>query len=306
MTVIDRTEGGANRRVLSSYLRETTKSTWRILRASPLSMVGFVLAFAYLAVALVVFIGGNHVLPYPPLALNTGAPKSFPSLSHPFGTDSLGRDIFSRVLAATPLDMGIGFGVAGLAMLVGGGVGMIAGFRGGLVESLLMRITDIFLSVPSLILALAISVALHPSVLHSIEAISVVWWASYARLARGQTLAAKNQLYVVAARASGTREHVILGRHIFRNVFDTLLIYLTMDIGTVILTFSTLSFLGVGVPPQIPEWGNMVYQGQVFIYTQPWIPLIPGFAIFFSVFAFSLIGDALRDILDPRTRKSMV
>ncbi len=306
MTVAVQEGTEVSRSALSAHLRETAASAWRILKTSPLSMLGFVLAFLYLAVALVVFIGGNHVLPYPPLAQNTGAPLSFPSLSHLFGTDELGRDIFSRVLAATPLDMGIGFGVAGLAMLIGGGVGMIAGFRGGIVESVIMRITDIFLSIPSLILALSISVALHPSILHSIEALSVVWWASYARLARGQTLVVKNQLYVVAARASGTREFIILGRHIFGNVFDTLLIYLTMDIGTVILTFSTLSFLGVGVPPQIPEWGNMVYQGQGLIYTQPWVPLIPGFAIFFSVFAFSLIGDALRDILDPRTRKSMV
>ncbi len=281
-------------------------SSWRIIRGSPLSMFGFGLVILYLAVSVAVIVAGRFILPYGPNQLNAGIPLSPPSFSHPFGTDNLGRDIFTRVLAATPLDLGIGIGVASLAMAIGGFIGLIAGFQGGMVDSVLMRITDIFLSIPSLILALAISVALGPSVVHSIEAISFVWWASYARLARGQALSTKNQLYVVAARASGTKEYVILGRHVFRNIFDTLFIYMTMDIGTVILTFSTLSFLGVGIQPPTAEWGSMVINGNYYITTQPWIPLIPGFAIFFAVFAFSLIGDVLRDVLDPKTRKSMI
>ncbi len=281
-------------------------STWRILRSSPLSLLGFGLVMLYVVVAILVLVAGKFVLPYNPLQLNAGRPLSPPSFSHLFGTDNLGRDIFSRVLAATPLDLGIGLAVSTLAMVIGGTIGLVSGFQGGIVDSVLMRITDIFLSIPSLILAMAISVALGPSIMHSVEALSVVWWASYARLARGQTLGVKNQLYVVAARASGTKEHIILGRHVLRNIFDTLFIYMTMDIGTVILTFSTLSFLGVGIQPPTPEWGSMVINANYYISTQPWIPLIPGFAIFFSVFAFSLIGDVLRDILDPKTRKSML
>ncbi len=289
-----------------SGARSNAISTWRIIRSSPLSMFGFGLIVLYVGVSIAVVVAGKYVLPYGPLQLNTGTPLSPPSFSHLFGTDNLGRDIFSRVLAATPLDLGIGIGVSSLALAVGGTIGLVSGFQGGLLDSVLMRITDIFLSIPSLILALAVSVALGPSVVHSVEALSIVWWASYARLARGQALSVKNQLYVVAARASGTREHVILGRHVFRNIFDTLFIYMTMDIGTVILTFSTLSFLGVGVQPPTPEWGSMVIDANSYISTQPWIPLIPGFAIFFAVFAFSLIGDVLRDILDPKTRKSML
>jgi peptide/nickel transport system permease protein len=292
------------RKVISS-VRTNAEATWHILTSSPLSLTGFVLAMLYVIVALTVAIGGNHVLPYNPYALNTGPPLSYPSLAHPFGTDQLGRDQFSRVLAATPIDLGIGISIAFLGMIVGGGIGMISGYHGGLLDTVLMRITDIFLSIPSLVLTLAISVALGASIVHSIEALSVVWWASYSRLSRGQTIVVKNQLYVVAARAAGTREIVILFRHVFRNIFDTLLIYMTMDIGTVILTFSTLSFLGVGVLPPTPEWGSMVYYTQQFIFTAPWVPIIPGLAIFFSVFAFSLMGDALRDILDPKTRRAM-
>lgn len=294
---------------ISSLVRGTRSyavSAWRIVRSSPLSTFGFLLILLYAAVSIAVALFGNLVLPYDPLRQYLGTTFSPPSLAHPFGTDNLGRDLFSRVLAATPLDLGIGVGVALLAMAIGGTIGLISGFQGGYVDTILMRITDIFLSIPSLVLALAITVALGRSAVHSMEALSVVWWASYARLARGQTLIVKNQLYVVAARASGTKEHIILGRHVFRNIFDTLFIYMTMDIGTVILVFSTLSFLGVGIQPPTPEWGSMVITTQQYIATQPWIPLIPGFAIFFAVFAFSLIGDVLRDLLDPKTRKSML
>lgn len=289
-----------------SSVRKNLSSTWHILRASPLSMTGFVLALLYCGVALAVLVGGNHVLPYNPYAFNTGPPLSPPSFAHPFGTDQLGRDQLSRVLAATPIDLGIGLSIAFIGMVVGGGIGLIAGYHGGALDAVLMRITDVFLSIPSLILVLAISVAIGASIVHSIEALSVVWWASYSRLSRGQTLVVKNQLYVVAARASGTREITILFRHVLRNVFDTLLIYMTMDVGTVILTFSTLSFLGVGIIPPTPEWGSMVFYTQQYIFTDPWLPLIPGLAIFLAVFAFSLMGDALRDILDPKTRKAMV
>lgn len=292
--------------VLVNGTRDYAVSAWRIVRSSPLSTFGFLLILMFAVISIAVALFGNLVLPYNPLSQTAGLPLQPPSIAHPFGTDQLGRDIFSRVLAGTPIDLGIGLGVALLAMVVGGTIGLISGFQGGLTDTILMRVTDIFLSIPSLVLVLAIDVALGgASVVHSVEALSVVWWTSYARLARGQTLSVKNQLYVVAARASGTKEHTILGRHVFRNIFDTLFIYMTMDIGTVILAFSTLSFLGVGVQPPTPEWGSMVITTQSYLSTQPWVVLAPGFAITFAVFAFSLLGDVLRDLLDPKTRKSM-
>ncbi|MBX8634607.1 MAG: ABC transporter permease [Candidatus Thermoplasmatota archaeon] len=279
---------------------------WFILRSNPLSIIGLVLVMAYVVAALAVLIFGNSVLPYNPYRILTGKPFLPPGPKFLFGTDELGRDVFSRTLDATPLDLGIGLSIGLIAMFIGGTVGMISGYLGGKADTVIMRITDVFLSFPTLVLALAVAVLLGPSVIHSIEALSVIWWTAYARLARGQTLSAKNQLYVVAARAAGVSEIVILFRHILRNIFDTLIIYLTMDIGTVILTFSTLSFLGVGVPSPIPEWGRMVFRGESFIFQAPWIALAPGFAIFFAVFAFSLLGDALRELLDPRARKIIV
>jgi ABC-type dipeptide/oligopeptide/nickel transport system permease subunit len=290
----------------NSRFRNEIYNTWFILKSNPLSIAGLILVMAYVVAAIAVLIFGNAVLPYNPYRILAGKPFLPPSLKFLLGTDELGRDVFSRTLAATPLDLGIGLSIGLIAMLLGGTVGMISGYLGGKIDTVIMRITDIFLSFPTLILALAVAVLLGPSVIHSIEALSVIWWTAYARLARGQTLSAKNQLYVVAARAAGVSEIVILFRHIFRNIFDTLIIYLTMDIGTVILTFSTLSFLGVGVPSPIPEWGRMVFRGESFIFQAPWIALAPGFAIFFAVFAFSLLGDALRELLDPRTRKIIV
>ena len=290
----------------NSRLGYSLSNVWFILKGNPLSIIGLALVLAYVAAALAVLVFGNAILPFNPYKILVGKPFLPPNSRFLFGTDELGRDVFSRTVAATPLDLGIGLSIGLIAMFFGGTVGMISGYLGGRIDTVLMRITDVFLSFPTLILALAVAVVLGPSVVHSIEALSVVWWTAYARLARGQTLSAKNQLYVVAARAAGVSELVIIFRHILRNIFDTLFIYLTMDIGTVILTFSTLSFLGVGVPSPIPEWGRMVFRGESFIFQAPWITLAPGFAIFFAVFAFSLLGDALRELLDPRTRKIIV
>jgi peptide/nickel transport system permease protein len=290
----------------NSRLGYGLSNVWFILKGNPLSLLGLALVLAYVFTAIAVLIFGNAILPFDPYRILVGKPFQPPGPRFLFGTDELGRDVFSRTVAATPLDLGIGLSIGLIAMFLGGTIGMISGYMGGKVDTVLMRITDVFLSFPTLILALAVAVVLGPSVIHSIEALSVVWWTAYARLARGQTLSAKNQLYVVAARAAGVSEMVIIFRHILRNIFDTLFIYLTMDIGTVILTFSTLSFLGVGVPSPIPEWGRMVFRGESFIFQAPWITLAPGFAIFFAVFAFSLFGDALRELLDPRTRKIIV
>ncbi len=289
-----------------SRARYELSHLWYILRSNPLSIIGLALVLAYVITALAVVIFGYSILPYNPYRILAGKPLLPPSSKYFLGTDELGRDVFSRTVAATPLDLGIGLSIGLIAMFFGGTVGMISGYLGGRTDTVIMRITDIFLSFPTLILALAVAVVLGPSVIHSIEALSVVWWTAYARLARGQTLSAKNQLYVVAARAAGVSEIVIIFRHILRNIFDTLFIYLTMDIGTVILTFSTLSFLGVGVPSPIPEWGRMVFRGESYIFQAPWVALAPGLAIFLAVFAFSLFGDALRELLDPRTRKIIV
>ena len=215
----------------------------------------------------------------------------------------------NAVLAALPLDLFIGFTVTGFALLVGGSLGLVAGFwdaprtLGGFVSAVIMRVTDIFLAFPSLVLALAIAASLGRGTGPSILAILFTWWPYYVRLVRGEVLAVKHQPYVVAARAAGVSNLRILFRHVLRNVIEPVVVYYTLDVGTVIVTFSTISFIGIGVPLNVPEWGNMVLGYETYLLSYPWTILSAGAAIFVTVLALSLLGDGLRDVLDPRSRR---
>ena len=284
---------------------------WRVLRANPLTMVGFIVV-AMIGITAVLVIVAPHVLtPYGPDQLTTDYNQG-PSWHHPAGTDGNGIDIYSETLYALPLDLAIAFAIAGAAMLGGGVLGLIAGFWdrpgtiGGAVSIVILRITDIFLAFPSLILALAIAVSLGRGVWQLIVAILITWWPFYVRLVRGETLAVKHLPYVMAARAAGVTERRIVLRHILRNVLEPVVVYFTLDIGTVLVTLSTIGFVGLGLAyPSQAEWGSMMsyYQNAGLITAAPWTVLGPGVAIFVTVLAFSLLGDGLRDILDPRSRR---
>jgi peptide/nickel transport system permease protein len=219
--------------------------------------------------------------------------------------------MFSRVLAALPLDLAIGTGVAGFALILGGGLGLVAGYWdrprtvGGVASVIIMRVADIFLAFPSLVLALAIAATLGRGILPSVLALTATWWPYYVRLVRGEVLTIKHQPYVQAARAAGVSEVRILFRHVVRNLLEPLIVYYTLDIGTVIIVFSTISFIGVGAPPEIPEWGNMTESYKSFMLLHPWPVLAAGMAIFLAALAFSLLGDGLRDYLDPRSRRAL-
>jgi peptide/nickel transport system permease protein len=248
--------------------------------------------------------------------VNTLAYSQPPSAKHLFGTDANGFDVYSNVMLALPLDLGIGIAIAGAALLAGGALGLIAGFYdrpgtiGAGVSVTIMRLTDIFLSFPSLILALAITRALGIGVWETVLAIGLTWWPFYVRLVRGEVLAIKHLPYVTAARAAGVRENRILLRHVVRNLLEPIVVYFTLDIGTVLVTYSTIGFIGVAskYPGPQPEWGAMLafYQSAGSINSYPWEVFAPGLAIFITVLAFSLLGDGLRDILDPRTRRAFV
>lgn len=288
---------------------------WRILRANPLSLLGFILVTVICVAALIVVIAPHLLVPYGPQQ-ETGPIHAPPSWQHPFGTDQLSFDIYSNVMLALPLDLGIGFAIAGSALLLGGVLGLIAGFydtpgtAGGWASVSILRITDIFLSFPSLILALAITRALGLGVGPTVLAVGITWWPFYVRLVRGEVLAVKHLPYIMAARAAGVRENRILLRHVLRNILEPVIVYFTLDIGTVLVVYSTIGFIGVAskYPGPQPEWGAMLafYQSNYPINTYPWLVLAPGAAIFVTVFAFSLLGDGLRDILDPRTRRAFV
>lgn len=285
----------------------------RTLRANILSFAGFVLVVV-LSISAVVIRLDPGVLPYAPLALLTGPLSQGPTWAHPFGTDELGRDIFSNVAAALPVDLAIGVMISGSAMLFGGTLGVIAGYYNrprslsAVSSMVILRITDLFLAFPALILALAFVVALGFGLFQVVLAIFLTWWPYYVRLARGEVLTVKNQLYIQAARAAGVPERRIVVRHVLRNILEPLMVYFTLDIGTVIVTFSTVSFVTHALPypsSNLIEWGSMIafYEGGDFVTTLPWAIWFPGLAILITVLAFSLLGDGMRDILDPRSRR---
>ncbi|MGI0131560.1 MAG: ABC transporter permease [Thermoplasmata archaeon] len=297
-------------------VRTRALGLWRVMRANPLTLAGFLLVSVILAVAFLIeavplvtglFGPPASILPYSPSAYFTAGQP--PSLAHPFGTDNLGRDMLARVLAALPLDLAIGFSVAGVALLVGGSLGLVAGYWdrpgsvGGVLSIVILRVTDVFLAFPSLVLALALTAALGRGTVQAVAAIMITWWPYYVRLTRGEVLAVKPLGYVTAARAAGVTDARILVQHVLRNLLEPLVVYFTLDVGTVIVTFSTISYVGIGVPVTVPEWGNMVQGYERYLLTYPWTIGSAGLAIFVTVLAFSLLGDGLRDLLDPRSRR---
>jgi len=306
----DRSRGPSVRGRLRASGR-ALRTFWQVLRANPLTLIGFALVVTIALVALVITVAPGLLTPYGS-DVATNAYAQPPSWAHPFGTDGGGLDILSEVLYALPFDLAIAFAIAGVALVAGGGLGLVAGFwdrpgsLSGALSTVIMRITDIFLAFPSLILALAIAVSLGRGVWQLIVAVLLTWWPYYVRLVRGETLAVKHLPYVTAARASGVTEGRIVLRHVLRNVLEPVIVYFTLDIGTVLVTLSTIGYVGLGVNyPITPEWGSMMstYQNAGLITSDPWTVLGPGVAIFVTVLAFSLLGDGLRDVLDPRSRR---
>ena len=274
----------------------------RALRADPLALLGTVIIG--LLVLLAVF--GSWIAPYPLQgAGESDVPSRMlpPGLAHPFGTDGLGRDMLSRVIFGARPALAVSSLVVGLAMLIGVPLGALAGYRRGRLDALIMRITDLFLAFPPLLLAMAIVAALGPGLDHAALALAVSWWPWYARLARGTATSLRERSFVEAARSMGVSDFTILRRHIIPNAITPILVQATIDIGTVILAAGSLAFLGLGASPPSPDWGLMVADGRTYILDQWWLSAFPGLAIFVAVLAFNLVGDLLLDLLDPRGTK---
>jgi peptide/nickel transport system permease protein len=264
------------------------------------ALIGAIIVVIFAITALVEFLGqiaGFNLTPYNPLALNVGAPFSPPSLSHLMGTDQLGRDIFSRILTATPNDFAVSLSVIAFSLIIGAIIGTYAAFHGGLLDEALMRVTDIFFAIPALVLAMAIALALGPGIVNMTIALMVIWWPPYARLARGEALKIAHQNYIEAAKLSGAGTSKIIFGHALPNISLTLLIYASLDVGTVILVYAGLTFLGLGVLPPHPDWGEMVSSTKDYILSAPWLPFFPGLVIALGVIGFSLLGDGLKDTL---------
>ncbi len=218
---------------------------------------------------------------------------------HPLGTDYLGRDTLSRILAGAYTSLSISFGVVIISLIIGVMIGCISGYCGGIVDEIVSRVIDIFMSFPSIIFALAVLGALGPGVLNMIISITMVQWSTYARLMRGQVLSVKKKEYIDSAVTMGVKDVHIMTRHIIPNSIAPIITVSTIDIGHVILSVAALSYLGIGLPADVPEWGAMLSAGKEFMRIAPLMTIFPGLAITFIVAIFSMLGDGMRDILDP-------
>lgn len=240
--------------------------------------------------------------PSPPTKITLPDKLLPPSPAHPFGTDDLGRDVLSRVIYGARISLASGVLVVVIAMLLGVALGLVSGYWGGPLDGVLMRISDVFLSFPRLVLAMAIAATLGAGLLNGMIAVALSWWPWYARLVRSQVLSLRQADFVTAASSIGANHRRIITRHLLPNIVGLIAVQASLDLGYAILFTASLSFIGLGVQPPTPEWGSMIAQGRNYMLTHWWYPTFPGLAIFVAVLGSNLFGDALRDILDPRLR----
>lgn len=269
---------------------------WLNLKSNPLAVVGLTIILVFIALSLL----APFIAPYDPAAQNLGNRLAFPSAEHWFGTDELGRDILSRILYGGRVTLGMVIAVVVLVAPIGLAIGCIAGYFGGIVDTILMRVTDVFLAFPRLILALAFVAALKPGVESAILAIALTAWPPYARLARAETMTVRGSDFVAAYRLTGASAWRIIARHIAPLCVPSLIVRITLDMSSIIITAASLGFLGMGAQPPSPEWGAMIATAKRFIFEQWWVATIPGIAIFLVSLAFNFLGDGLRDVLDPK------
>ncbi|MGQ3142425.1 nickel transporter permease [Rhizobium oryzihabitans] len=269
---------------------------WLNLKSNPLAVIGLTIIVVFIALSLL----APLIAPYDPAAQNLGNRLAFPNAAHWFGTDELGRDILSRILYGGRVTLGMVIAVVVLVAPIGLAIGCIAGYFGGIVDTVLMRVTDVFLAFPRLILALAFVAALKPGVESAILAIALTAWPPYARLARAETMTVRGSDFVAAYRLTGASAWRIIARHIAPLCVPSLIVRITLDMSSIIITAASLGFLGMGAQPPSPEWGAMIATAKRFIFEQWWVATIPGIAIFLVSLAFNFLGDGLRDVLDPK------
>jgi peptide/nickel transport system permease protein len=270
----------------------------RPLITASAAVVGLIVIVAVFAPLLAPYPADAGTAVHPDISLQA------PSLRHLFGTDQVGRDVFSRVLYGTRVSPLVAFFVLLIACAVGVPLGVAAGYFGGAADEIIMRVTDVFLAFPPLLLSLAFAAVLPPSLTSLTVAIAITWWPWYARLVRGQAASVAGRPYVEACRALGLPRWRILLRHVLPSSVTPLIVQVSLDAGGVILTSSALSFLGLGAQDPVPDWGLMIAEGQNYFSTQWWLGTYPGLAILITALAFTMLGDGLRDALDPRSQTS--
>jgi len=269
---------------------------WRRMLRRPASVAGGVVVLVFVTLA----VGAPWIAADDPLRTDWGQIRKAPTWAHPFGTDDLGRDNFSRVVWGSRISMQAGVFSILLATAIGVPLGLAAGYHRGALDQLIMRLTDAWLAFPFLILAIGLVTIMGPSLTNATLAIGLGATPTYIRLTRGLALSAKEEDYVLAARALGAGDLRLMRRHVFPNIFSAILVQATVSIPTAIIAEAILSFLGLGVQPPAPSWGTMLNAAQQFLETAPWMAYWPGLAIFSLALSFNLAGDGLRDLLDPK------
>ena len=284
------------------------KYSLHLVKKSPLTISGIIIIMIFVMLAIL----APYLAPYDPERLDLPSQFQSPSRDHLMGTDELGRDIYSRILYGARIDLTVGIIVVFASFIIGTSLGVIAGYMGGRVDEIIMRITDVFLAFPGLVLVFVIAYALRDgvwiidNVLYIVMAsLIIVWWPGFTRITRGQALSVRENEYVEAAKAVGSSNFRIIFKHVLPNCLSPVIVRATMEFGVAILVVASLGFLGVGAEPGTPEWGAMISEGRDYINPDlyPWIPTFPGLAILIVVLGFNLMGDGLRDILDPRIRR---
>ena len=292
---------GIRPRVLAT---QPGSAIWHV-RGDSLAMISLVaiVAIAMLAIA------APLVAPYPDQGMgvtNIEQKLQAPSWQLLLGTDSLGRDILSRVLFGARKALIAGFSIVAIGSIVGTILGAVAGYFGGWIDEAIMRVTDIFLAFPPLLLAMTVAVVLEPSLTNAIIAISLTWWPWYARIARGQAVSIRERKYVKAARGIGVDHATVILRHILPNILTPISVQAMLDLGAAILTVTALSFVGLGVPQPTADWGAMISEGRIYVQTGHWwVPTFPGLALFLTIMAANLLGDAVQAATNPRTRRAV-
>lgn len=263
------------------------------------------IVFAGLAAALLLItIFAKYICPYDPYAQDLTQAMQPPSAAHLMGTDTYGRDMLSRVLIGAQTSISSTFALVAIITVFGTVVGIFCGYYGGIVDSVMMRISDVCLAFPGLVFAMAVAAILDGGIRNAVIALALISWPKYSRIARGQTLSIKNLPYMQASQLAGDSVLQMIFRHVLPNIAGPILVTSMLDIGTMMMEIAGLSFLGLGAQPPVAEWGSMMSSGRSMLQTYPWIVLSPGLAIFVSVVIFNLLGDTIRDYMDPKNTRS--
>lgn len=281
--------------------RSRAREVWDALIANRLAVFGLIV----LAIVIFAAIFGPWITPYDPTLTDVVNRLQPPSLAHPFGTDDLGRDILSRVIAGARVSLVVGFVAVGIALAIGVPLGLIAGYYGGWTETGIMRFADMVFAFPAILLAITVLAILGPGVVNAMIAIGIVYMPIFARITRASTLSVREEVYVRAARSVGASDLRIIGLHILPNVLTPIIVQTSISLAFAILSEAALSFLGLGAQPPQPSWGRMLAEGRSFFSLAWWMAFFPGMAILLTVLAFNLVGDALRDALDPRQKSAI-